>query len=210
MSLHRTIPNDLPAIYQYMGVKLMKNLDVQRLLSEVHQVEHHCKWIERSSMKSWHAIPLRSYQGGITAQHVQHAGVHHYSNASLFKDTELMKYCPYINELINSLGAPLYKVRLMKMDAKKTLAPHTDTFYFHNTCRLHIVVKSKPEVTMTVAKQKWHLEEGTMYFTNVLQLHSVQNDSNEDRIHVVFDVEWCDKLNEWLQEALKNVTENIK
>lgn len=199
----------LPGIYNYMGVRLQSGIDVARLQADVAAVISHCEWIARQQ-QCWHAIPLRSHAGGTTAQHVSHVGLHNYSPAADFKNTPYMQYCPYIEELVSQFGLSLYKVRLMKMDAKSSLGAHTDTFYSATTCRLHIVVCSQPNVTMTVANKCWHLEEGSLYFTNVRQLHSVKNDSDKDRIHIVFDVEWCAKLEEMLNKALENATENIK
>lgn len=198
----------LPPIYRHMGVRLACGLDVERLRSDIERVLQHCEWIERVG-NCWHAVPLRSYQGGTSDQHVLHADVHYRSPASLFADTTHMQHCPYICELVHSLGAPLYKVRLMKMDAHSTLEAHVDTFRYANTCRLAIVAKSHPNVTMTVGDQCWHLEEGSLWFANVRQRHSVQNNSDVDRIHIVFDVEWCATLDKWYHAAL-SVKENVR
>ncbi len=200
--------HSVPKIYDFNAVRLLDHLDVDRLEKDVDQVVEHCEWIERD-IKKWHAIPLRSYHGGTTAQHVQHNGVHNYSMATEFKDTVHMQYCPYIKELIDSFDAPVYKVRLMKMDAKSQLPKHTDIFYTATTCRLHIAVKTNSLVTMTIDKKQFHLEQGSIYFANVRKIHSVENASDEDRIHVVFDIEWCDKLQQLLEIALKNQLENI-
>ena len=171
----------------------MQNLDSEKLLSEVESVVRVQPWIPRTN-NSWHAIPLRSIDGEISPQHVTHGGVHFASSASAFKDTELMLHCPYIAKIIADLQTPVYKVRLMRMDAKGILPTHADTFPFPNVCRLHITVKTNDQAIMVIAGKRMHLGESKLWFTNVRQLHSVENTSDKERIHVVFDVDWCDNL----------------
>ena len=188
-------------------MRLQAGLDVERLQADVAQVLEHFDWIDRQR-NNWHAVPLRSFQGGTSSSHVTHSGQHYRASSEKFCDTQLLEHCPYIAELMKAFDSPIYKARLMKMDAKSTLGAHKDNFPFEKTCRLHIVVKSLPNVTMTIDEKTWHLAEGEMWFTNVRQRHSVCNASDEDRVHVVFDVDWCPKLEQMMLKAVEN-NENI-
>lgn len=200
---------NLPPIYKFLAVCLRKHLDVEKLQEEVELLLKHNKWTARQR-KNWHAIPLRSFQGGESPDHVSHSGWHYRSASDKFKDTSLMKQCPYIAKLIADFQAPVYKARAMKMDANSNLATHRDTFPFDEVCRIHIVVKSNEDVKMTIKDTEKHFPEGEMWFTNVREKHSVQNNSDEDRIHIVFDVDWCEKLSQLLAEAIKDPTNLVE
>lgn len=188
-------------IYNFKAVCLFKGYDVERLKAELDSVEQSSEWFERIK-DIWHAIPLRSYHGGITSQDVAHMGANLYAPAKDFQDTVWMNsHCPYLKEIIHALGTEVFKIRLMKMQANSVLHSHVDNFPHTNIVRLHLAIKSDPRVTMTVEDRSWHIGEGELWFTNVKRMHSVQNKSDIDRVHVVFDVAWNDRLEQLFQQA---------
>src|SRR6056297_2449418 len=191
----------LPQIYRHNGVRLLQQLDAEKLQAELNAALQQHAWFGRRR-KNWYALPLRSHHGGVTEQHVTHSGVHYRSAANAFKDTPLMSCCPYLSEIVTDLQTNVYKIRAMKLDAAACIDKHQDKFPFATVCRLHIVVQSEKEVRMTVGKKTWHMAEGELWFANVRRPHSVQNDSDNARTHIVLDVDWSERLRQLYEASL--------
>ena len=56
-----------------------------------------------------------------------------------------------------------------------------------NCRRVHVPIITNPDVTFTVTGTRVFLEEGTGYEINNQQLHSVENNSPSDRLHLIVD-----------------------
>ena len=197
---------DIP-IYKKKAVRLACGYDAEKLKLELDCVVKNSEWFERVK-NVWHAIPLRSVAGGTTASHVSHIGTSLMAPADQFKDTKWMEHCPYLREIVHSLGPSVFKVRFMKVNAKSSLQSHVDNFPHKKIVRLHLAVRSDPQVTMTVEDKTWHIKEGELWFANVKRVHSVKNPSAIDRVHVVFDIAWSDQLEQLYQQA-QTLDENI-
>ncbi len=195
-------------IYQHKAVCLQRGYDVAKLKIELDKVLRDSEWFERIN-GVWHAIPLRSYQGGITPLHISHMGNSLYAPASDFKDTKWLEMCPYLADICHALGPDVFKIRFMQMSANKILHTHTDNFPHKNVVRIHLAIRSHPNVTMTVEDKTWHIGEGELWFANVKRPHSVKNQSDIDRVHVVIDVAWSEKLEELYQQALTHADDVI-
>ena len=82
--------------------------------------------------------------------------------------------------------------RILKLEKGGYIAPHID--YIHpssrSKVRCHIpLVTQYPTIYMTIDERNHFLEPGHLYMTDVSKRHSVRNNSNIDRIHIVVDLE---------------------
>lgn len=85
---------------------------------------------------------------------------------------------------------PVYpKAMLAKLQAGQMIDGHTDgagsNLYTH---KIHIPLVTHPDVLMCIDGHTEHLEVGKVYEVNNLVMHSVQNDSYLDRVHLIFEV----------------------
>ena len=135
----------------------------------------------------WSSIPLRSVGGGIDKKASSGCGMAASSNPDIFKDTPYMTPC--IRQFIERISGEVLKVRLLRLKAHSSIPPHCDFFKRgREVSRVHVPIGTNPAVLFTVVNETRHLAAGRMYVVDVSQRHSVVNDGDSDRIHLVFDV----------------------
>jgi hypothetical protein len=164
-------------------------IDIARLVEEVKMAESLHPYTKKAS-GGWTSIPLRS-AGGRGGEAASDAlGIHASSNPRDFKDTVVMQ--PYISEIIKCVGGNnVLKVRLLKLEAGRKIAEHIDKFNGVNggsVKRYHLPIITNPDIAFYVNHARYYLEPGQLYTIDVSQFHAVENNSDVDRIHLVFDV----------------------
>ena len=114
-------------------------------------------------------------------------------------ETEVMNECTYFREVLESFGFAKTSVRLLRLHAGAEIKPHKDYClgYEDGVFRIHIPIVTNPDVEFIVAGQRVIMDEGTCWYINANEEHSVANRGAEDRIHLVIDGErnaWTDTL----------------
>lgn len=80
------------------------------------------------------------------------------------------------------------KVLLVKLKKNSKIQAHVDSGRSLEICkRTHIGVITNPSVIFTVGGEPKHMKEGDIWEINNQKLHSVSNNSNMDRIHLIID-----------------------
>jgi hypothetical protein len=90
----------------------------------------------------------------------------------------------------------LQAVRLLKLNAGSVIKEHRDAeLNFENgEIRLHIPVRTHPDVEFLLDQEKLTLQEGECWYMNVNLLHSVKNSSPVNRVHLVIDAVVNDRV----------------
>lgn len=170
-------------------IKLNKTLyDIDRLLQDIHAAEKKHNFLRKACI-GWESIPLRSVDGIEGKIGNLGGGVNNSADPSVYKDTTVMEVCPYIKEIMQSMGTDVFKVRIMKLIRRKKIATHVDNFSDPDIIRFHIPIVTDDKVRFIVENDDKNLEAGNLYWVNVRKQHKVENWSKTlDRIHLVFDV----------------------
>ena len=115
-----------------------------------------------------------------------------------FKDTPLLTQCAYIKEVIDFFKMEKTTVRLMKLDAGAVTKPHNDhdLNFEEGEVRLHIPVHTNAEVKFLLKDEVIPMKEGSCWYLNLSLKHSVANESNINRIHLLID----GIVNNWLKD----------
>ena len=103
-----------------------------------------------------------------------------------------------ISEIIARLPCQFERIRFMKLAAGKSLRKHNDNIdpdiENKKIVRIHVPIRTNNEVVFTMydndedEKGEWlNLKVGHFYYLDVTKPHSVSNNSNEDRYHLVVD-----------------------
>jgi hypothetical protein len=104
-----------------------------------------------------------------------------------FKWTAAAYECPTImNFLINKFPSKRYgRVRLMLLEAGGHIAPHSDTS--HRLLENINIPLSNPKECVWHWGDGTHLDmkPGTPYAMNISYVHSIENNSTEDRLHLI-------------------------
>jgi hypothetical protein len=88
----------------------------------------------------------------------------------------------------------LLRALLVKLTKKTDIPTHVDTANetFKVSRRIHIPIITNPDCIFTVGKNALNMKEGEIWeMNNDKQEHSVVNNGDEDRIHLIID--WCEK-----------------
>ena len=108
----------------------------------------------------------------------------------VLKDKDLYTIMlPIINELESRMCGKAARVLLIKLKANKDVTTHVDSGDYLNTVRrFHIPIITNKDVFYTVNNEKIHMEEGDCWEINNRRPHSVDNQSDQDRIHLLIDI----------------------
>ena len=140
----------------------------------------------------WSAIPLRSPAGKADNIIIAASGDIPYEN-TVFLDS-----CPYIETVLGNFKCPLLAVRLLKLSAGAVIKEHRDAdlCFEKGEIRLHIPVITHDDVEFYLEKEQLHPGEGQCWYMNFNLLHSIRNNSNINRIHLVIDA----VVNDWVRD----------
>lgn len=148
--------------------------------------------------RGWSTIPLRTLNGWLGEKGNQ---LRRLKRGMKFKWTEAIQHMPYLRSYLRSLGTRIYLVRMMCLEAGGKIHPHTDGFAFRDRekmLRCHIPLVTHRNVKFVVANKTYYLSPGHLWFTRVDKTHSVTNDSDVDRVHLVVDL----APRGWLRKAV--------
>ena len=108
--------------------------------------------------------------------------------AGPMRPTPNLARCPYVQQLLAALDAPLGRTRLMKLDAGAEVTPHVDVaYYWQQRVRVHVPVVTFPEVAFLCGDATTHMTEGECWVFDTWRMHNVLNPTNRERIHLVSD-----------------------
>jgi hypothetical protein len=116
--------------------------------------------------------------------------------------TKWLNNCPYILEIMRSLGCTWGRSRLMGLQPGAVVPEHVDIHYYWRThLRLHIPVVTNPEVAFTCAGETIHMQAGECWLLDSFYRHSVVNGGSDTRIHLVLDTVGGGRLWDLLRSA---------
>lgn len=192
LSRFSAFPNMLPS-----SIRLSLRFDPARLQSDLDGIvasEYVPHFNTAYYQGDWSAVPLRSI-GGRTDQIYPDP-----TKKQDFADTPLLARCPYIREVLATIACPQQSVRFLRLKAGSVIKEHRDyeLGFEDGEVRLHVPVRTNPDVIFKVAGQRVVMAEGECWYSNFSLPHSVENRGATDRIHLVID---C-VVNDWLRDRL--------
>ncbi len=142
----------------------------------------------------WAIAPLRSVSGHPLVIHSVPIG----SSDNFFKDTPLLSRCTYFQNVIAQFKCPIGSARLMRLGAGAKILEHADDMGDGREVRIHIPIQTNDKVHFWINHKRIPMQVGEGWYADFSQLHSVENDSADPRIHMVLD---C-LMNDWLEKVL--------
>lgn len=91
--------------------------------------------------------------------------------------------------LVQEFGLGYFiRTTLVRLKAGGAIDPHQDNnFSLTHSHRVHLPVITNDRVLFTVGRETTALPAGELFEINNRRLHSVKNDSGEDRVHLILD-----------------------
>ena len=148
---------------------------------------------------NWEVLSLRS-PGGASSTIIPDI-----INGSVYMDTQLMDTCQSIKKIIENLHCPIMAVRLLNLKSGAKIKPHKDNelAFEKGEARIHIPIFTNAEVKFYVEDQLVKMDEGECWYINANIKHSVSNNGESDRIHLVIDCVVNDELIKLFEDADK-------
>lgn len=157
--------------------RLPYRFDVDRLVEEVSGIPE-SSWIPHPDHHRGNtALPLVSLRG---------------EDNDLFhgpmRTTPHLARLKYIQQVIASLGEVYGRSRLMRLGPGCEVPLHTDTnYHWYNRVRIHVPITTTPDVIFHCGDKKTHMAAGECWIFDAWQQHRVVNNSEQTRVHLVFD-----------------------
>ena len=132
----------------------------------------------------WTGIALHS-MGGKQSVFPSAAGTDHY------QETEELERAPYYREILRELKCPKEVVRILFLPPQGHIKDHFDfhTSFQFGLLRLHIPIITHPDVEFLIDGQRVSWKEGELWYGDFSKVHSVKNNSQVVRVHMVIDVQ---------------------
>src|SRR6516225_10876662 len=132
----------------------------------------------------WTGIALYS-MGGKQSTFPSAAGTDHY------QETEELQQAPYFRQLLRELECPKEVVRILFLPPEGHIKDHFDfhTSFQFGLLRLHIPIVTHPDVAFLIDGQRMNWNAGELWYGDFSTVHSVKNDSQVVRVHMVIDVQ---------------------
>jgi aspartyl/asparaginyl beta-hydroxylase len=113
-----------------------------------------------------------------------------------YQETEQLRRAPYFKQILDELECPKEVVRILFLPPAGHIKDHFDfhTSFQFGLLRLHIPIVTHPDVAFIIDGQRMNWKAGELWYGDFSRVHSVQNDSQIVRIHMVIDVQINDFL----------------
>ena len=95
----------------------------------------------------------------------------------------------FITDIAAELDADLSRGKIVCLPAGRKVYPHIDQGeYYRFRGRYHFILKSAKGSWMKAGDEEVRMQEGELWWFDNDQMHEAQNDGDEDRIHIIFDL----------------------
>lgn len=102
--------------------------------------------------------------------------------------TPELRRCPYLLQVMASLGATLGRTRLMRLGGQAEVALHVDSdYYWTDRVRVHVPIVTQPTVRFECGGATINMAAGECWIFDTWRAHRVHNDASLSRIHLVVD-----------------------
>lgn len=175
-------------------LRLPLDFDAARLLTDLEKIPSDL-WIAHFNTADyeggWSALALYSPTGStsfITPM---------LTDAFELRETPLLDDCSYFKEVVEAFECPKRVVRLLKLHAGGRIKEHDDPrlCFEDGVVRIHIPVRTNPGVECYLGGERLIMHPGESWYADFTLPHRVENESTEDRVHLVMD---C-VVDDWLR-----------
>jgi hypothetical protein len=169
-----------------VAVRLPRDYDVELLQRDLRTLQE----VQRAPQPGpyhkgeWTGIALYS-MGGKQSTFPSAAGT------DLYQETEELQLAPYFRQVLDDLKCPKEVVRILFLPPEGHIKDHFDfhTSFQFGLLRLHIPIVTHPDVVFIIDGQRMTWNAGELWYGDFSKVHSVKNNSQIVRVHMVIDVQ---------------------
>jgi hypothetical protein len=102
--------------------------------------------------------------------------------------TSYLAQCPYLTQVMASIGVVLGRSRLMRLSGHAEVSLHVDQgYYWTERVRVHVPIVTQPSVRFDCGGASVNMAAGECWIFDTWRPHRVLNDAEASRIHLVVD-----------------------
>jgi hypothetical protein len=136
---------------------------------------------------AWAAHPT-SYTGNTSLRLISVRGEENDTLRGPMRPTPHLLGSPYMRQVLASFGVIWSRSRLMRLAPGAKVPEHCDaSYHWFNRVRLHIPLATHPGVRFHCDGTTVHMQAGEAWLFDNWRRHSVDNDSDIERVHLVAD-----------------------
>ena len=159
-------------------VQLPLGFDASRLLAEVEQLGESVWRPHPQGYAGNSALPLIAVNGDPSSDSI----------SGPMRPTSHLDACPYLRQLLDSLGAVWGRSRLMRLSGFAEVPKHSDlAYYWRDRVRVHVPIKTQASVRFQCGEAEVNMAEGECWIFDTWRPHRVINANPAQRIHLVAD-----------------------
>lgn len=118
------------------------------------------------------------------------------------RPTPALQQCPYLMQVLESLGATWGRARLMRLNGQAEVRAHVDiNYYWRERMRLHVPIVTTPSVRFQCGEGVVNMAAGECWIFDTWRRHRVLNQGNDTRIHLVADTVGGERFWDLLAQA---------
>jgi uncharacterized protein (TIGR03032 family) len=181
-------------------VRLPLRFDAPRLVGEIEQFDE-ANWRPHPEghRGNW-ALPLVAVAGNPDDDGVK----------GEMAATPYLTRSPYLRQVLDALGAPIGRTRLMRIDGNAEATSHVDVNYYWQTrVRVHVPIITDPAVKFLCGDRSIHMAPGETWIFDTWRPHNVINPNPTRRIHLVADTVGSPRLRALIDEASTRAIEEV-
>jgi len=176
--------------------------DLSALLSDLQKLKSGdwCAHVNQADYQGgWTILALRCAKSHIDAHPILQTFA--LEGVSEWADLPILDSCDGIQQVLSQIRCPIKSVRLMRLEKGAEIAPHKDHGLGaeQGEARLHLPIQTSDKVLFQVAGESVPMAAGELWYINADATHSVSNQGQKDRVHLVIDCE----VNDWLRERIE-------
>jgi hypothetical protein len=104
------------------------------------------------------------------------------------RPTPYLLRCPYLSQVLGSVGAVIGRSRLMRLAGQAEVARHADQgYYWAERVRIHVPITTQPTVRFECGDAAVNMAAGECWIFDTWRQHRVLNDAEQSRVHLVAD-----------------------
>ena len=153
-------------------------------------------FVSQNYAGDWSVIPLRACAGETHPIRLIYSD----PGATAWVDTPQLALAPYFAEVIAAFRCPVKNVRLMRLTPGSVIHEHDDGDLKAEcgVARVHVPVTTNPSVAFLLNGERVDMAPGETWYLRLSDRHSVRNDGDTDRVHLVLDV----AVDDWFERML--------
>ena len=102
--------------------------------------------------------------------------------------TAHLEQLPYVRQILASFGVVWSRSQLLRLAPGAVVPEHADiNYHWFTRVRLHVPIITRPEVKFHCGDRVVHMAAGEAWVFDNWRLHSVENPTPDERIHLVAD-----------------------